>query len=226
MERITIVMGGASDLGGAIADHLIALTHLVVILDRDPHRIAALEPRYDPGMTLLFALDPSDLDETAEVMEAVDERFGPPTGLVIVIEPPEATPLLVAAPEELAVLLAGPLVGAGTLVRFAADGMDEGGAIVLVLPPEDKDAGAVALAARGALAGFVRGLAGELADAGLRVNAVVAPAIGTRRGAPRPPGAKAADETARLVAFLLSEHAAMLNGEVLGEGASLAPLSR
>lgn len=226
MERITVVMGGASDLGGAVADHLIGLSHLVVILDRDPHRIAALEPRYDPGMTLLFALDPSDLDETAEVMEAVDERFGPLTGLVIVIEPAETTPLLVAAPEELGALLTGPLVGAGTLVRFAADGMDEGGAIVLVLPPPEKEAGAISLAARGALVGFVRGLAGELADAGLRVNAVVAPSAGVSHRGPRPPGAKAADETARLVAFLLSEHAAMLNGEVLGEGASPAPYSR
>lgn len=220
MERITVVMGGASDLGGTVADHLIGLSHLVVLLDRDPHRVAALEPRYDPGTTLLFALDPADLDETAEVMEAVDERFGPPTGLVIVIEPPDATPLLVAAPEELASLLAGPLVGAGTLVRFAADGMDEGGSIVLVLPPAGSAAGAVAQAARGALVGFVRGLAGELAEAGLRINAVTAPSPGPRFGAGRP--TKAADETARLIAFLLSEHAAMVNGEVFGEPASAA----
>ena len=124
MERVSLVMGGATPIGRAVADRLVDEGHLVAILDGDPDGVARMEAEFDPDITLAFAVDVTDPEDMAEVVDAIAERFGPPTGLVLVAPAFPSTPFLESGTEAINAMLEQHVFGAMALVLLTAERME------------------------------------------------------------------------------------------------------
>lgn len=236
MERVAIVMGGTTPFGWAVVERLAEEGQSVALLEEDGEAAARAEADLDPANSLVLALDPTDPDEVSEALDAVVDRFGPPSHLVVSLAPPENVALLAAGYEALAATVERRVLAPLALAALVAERMEEGGAIVLVLPsaaanPDRALSGLV----EGALTGFVRAAVAELARPGVRINAVLAgpdetsaPGPAARTLLARLPQGRftAPADVAALVAMLLGDEGAHLSGQVIavdgGLRASLA----
>lgn len=236
MTRIALVTGGSRGIGRAIA-HALAKQGAFVVVGYASNVAAAQETlaglEADGGRGRLVAFDTGDAGACQAAIDDVREQHG---RLDVLVNNAAMTvdALLVRLKDEdwerqLAVNLTGPVA----LCRGAAKLMmkQRSGSIVNVVSVvgEMGNAGQTAYAAsKAGLVGFTKSLARELASRAVRVNAVSPGFIDTEMTARLPEAVRAkileqvplgrlgsAREVANAVAFLASDEASYITGEVL-----------
>lgn len=185
MASILVITGGARGIGAAIARFAAARGWTVAVnyrSDREAAEGVVTEIEAGGGSAASFRADVSVEEGVVELFRAVDERFGPVTGLVNAAgyAEPQARVEEMSA-ERLQRLFATNVTGSFLCAREAIRRMStrhggHGGAIVnlssgaarLGSPGEYIDYAA----SKGAIDTFTIGLAKEVAAEGIRVNAV------------------------------------------------------
>ena len=241
-DDVAVVTGGTRGIGRAVAERLAAGGATVVATYREDE--TAAEAAADalaayPGETTVERFDVADHDAVAATFEAVAERYGAPTILVNNAGTMDNGLLLRMRPEQWERVLEVNLTGTFYCTREAARTMirrgdrseaDARGRIVNVASVAGQRgwAGQVNYAAsKAGVLGFTRAAARELGETGIRVNAVAPGYTDTDlldevRGhestveEDTASGRVAApEEVADVIAFLASDAAAYVNGEVI-----------
>ena len=233
--RVAVVTGGNTGIGAAIAERLASEgCHVAIAAVEDLDGARALADRLTDGPVACVAAecDVTDAASIARAFDVVVEELGPPTVLVnnagLLTRSPFAE--LDAATWDAAIDVS--LSGSFRCAQAVVPTMREagGGAIVNVASELVWLGGrnlAHYVAAKSGLVGLTRALASELGPAGIRVNAAAPGPTDTRMLAPsaREPAfvrtiplgrLGAPDDVAGAVAFLCSDDAAWITGQVLG----------
>ncbi|GAA4400550.1 SDR family NAD(P)-dependent oxidoreductase [Tsukamurella soli] len=167
MPRVAVVTGAASGIGAAI----------VAALHESGWTVAGLDLQPSPGVDLGLACDVSDADAVAAAVGRIAAELGPVETLVSAAGHYEYCPVANITDERWNRMLSVHLGGLVNTVRAVLPGMlDRGDGAVVAIASElaigGTDSEAHYSAAKGAMLGFVRSLGAEVADAGVRVNAV------------------------------------------------------
>jgi NAD(P)-dependent dehydrogenase (short-subunit alcohol dehydrogenase family) len=173
----TVVVTGASrGIGRAIAEAILARGGKVVAIARDREALGALEAS-SPGRLLGLSADLQDLDALTGLASRAIAAFGHVDGLVncagIAKYEPVGAIQLASVEAQFAVNLVAPLLLSQALGKHLGE---RGGAIVNVsstLSDRVAQNTVVYAASKAALNTATKGLALELAPAGVRVNAVL-----------------------------------------------------
>jgi 2-hydroxycyclohexanecarboxyl-CoA dehydrogenase len=212
-SRVAAVVGASSEVGGAIVGALLGRGWAVAAFDREPNEVAA-------GATLSLALDPTDRESVLREVQAAAAELGEIECLLAVSALREPTPvaeittaawraglreqLSSAANFAWAVLPSMLRRGAGNIVTVGSD-------VALGAPGGD----AAQAAAAGAVIGFAKALAIELAKTGVQVNAISAAIDGPSETPTGPLGRPVlAGEIAATAAYLAGERHFFL-GQIL-----------
>lgn len=235
-ESVAVVTGAGRGIGAATAGVLAAEGLRVAVVDLDgdaAKRIATKINESGGGRCQGFACDVSEESAVAATIAALAAELGPPSVLVAnaamgVYKPAEELSL-----EDwnrtLAVNLTGPFLCVRGFLAHRAEGS---GAIVLLgsVGAHLGSPGSAAYAAsKGGILSLTRVLAVELAERGVRVNAVSPGPVDTEltrqlsdpettaRRLSRVPQARLADpeELGRAIAFLASDAASFITGQVI-----------
>lgn len=219
MTRTAVVTGSASGIGAAVAD----------ALEQDGYRVAGL----DLNDAAPYVVDVSDPAAVAETLRRVAADFGPVDALVSAAGHYEMVPVADITPEQLRRMLRVHLGGLRNVVRGVLPSMIERrrGSIVAVTSELAIGGGedcAHYAAAKGAIIGLVRSLAVEVAEHGIRVNAVAPGSTDTPLLAPDSPWRAPEylvtlparrlarpDEVAEVVRYLVGDDAGFCIAEVL-----------
>jgi 3-oxoacyl-[acyl-carrier protein] reductase len=232
VNGLVVVTGGAAGIGRAIAARL-SPEYRVLVADRVPDAAAAARASGAEGLTADLATD----EGIGAVVTAVSAAGAPLVGLVNNAGITRDARLAKMAPEDFAAVLTVNLGVAYRLTRALLPLMSDGASIVnLSSRAYLGNFGQYNYStSKGGLVGLTRALALQLAPR-LRVNAIAPGLIATAMSAAMPPEVLSAlvariplgrpgrpEEVADLVAFLLSEQAAYITGEVyvIGGGRSL-----
>jgi NAD(P)-dependent dehydrogenase (short-subunit alcohol dehydrogenase family) len=182
----TVVTGGASGIGLATVELLWQRGQRVVVADANARAIDALRDRADLPLDLacLMPCDVTDEAEVERMFERAQARFGRIAGLVQSAGIGAEIPFLDTPTRTFRQVLEVNLVGAFVVARTAARLMaaQGGGAIVNIASASGLvgNAGRSAYgASKGGLVTLTKVMAVELAEAGIRVNAVAPGAIET-----------------------------------------------
>lgn len=242
MEKVAIVTGGGRGIGAAVARMLGAQGYAVAVnYARDADAANSVVQAIDGGNGRAFALqgDVAREEDVLKLFRETDERFGQVTALVNnagILNPQWRVADMTAegVSRVLAVNVLGSILCAREAVkRMSTKAGGKGGAIVnlssvaarLGAPNEYVDYAA----SKGAIDSFTLGLAREVADEGIRVNAVrpgiILTDIHASGGDPtRPERLKGAipmqrpgtaEEVAEAICWLLSDAAAYVSGTVV-----------
>ena len=84
MRHSAVVIGGASGVGLAVAERLIADGWPVAVIDGDGGALEAAEDQIDNDEVVFIEADPTDEDDMAEAFDEVVDRLGLIGGLVSV----------------------------------------------------------------------------------------------------------------------------------------------
>lgn len=225
-----LIAGGAGGTGEALARRLIARGGHVTITSRDAARAAAVATAIGGKGAQLEASDEASMARAVEIA-ALD---GALHGLAWCIGSIPLKPLKAALAADFAAAYALNVIGAALLVKAAAPALARGnGAIVLfssIAAGQGFVNHAVIGSAKAAVEGLTRSLAAELAPS-IRVNCIAPSLTRTPLAAPFTANdavAKAvaamhpiprlgeADDLAALAAFLLSDEAGWMTGQVIG----------
>ena len=240
IDRRIVITGGGGGVGSAVAAELCRLGAVVVVCGRTIETlnatVAAIDAELGPGRAGAVRCDVRDADSVAAMIDSVIYRVGRIDGLVN-----NASGLFAAKAETIsangfnsvtAIVLQGTWNCTTELARrWLAVG--QRGAVVNVLTPYAWTGApliAHTAAAKGGVLNLTRTLGAEWAPHGIRVNAV-APGFmdvgGTKELIPDPasrdrliatiPAGRLlkAEETARAIAYLLSDDAAYVTGACL-----------
>ncbi|GAA0682258.1 SDR family NAD(P)-dependent oxidoreductase [Natronoarchaeum mannanilyticum] len=234
-DDVAVVTGGTRGIGRAVATRLADGGATVIVTYHDDEeaaeRTADLLAAY-PTDTRVEQCDVTDFDEVAAVFETISDRYGSPTILINNAGTMENGLLVRMTPEQWQHVLDTNLSGAFYCTREAARLMlrNRGGRIVNVASVAAQRGwpGQVNYAAsKAGLIGLTRAAARELGEKGIRVNAVAPGYTDTNlienttsyedEVADRTASGRLAtpDEIADVIAFLASDAASYVNGEVL-----------
>lgn len=223
---VAVVTGTASGIGAAVASDLASLGW----------RVGGLDLADSPMCDMSAVVDVTDAAAVAAALAAISSELGPIGAAVSVAGHYAMAPISEISLEQWTRMLRVHLGGLRNLSRSVLPGMLERGtgsivAITSELAVGGGDGDAHYAAAKGAVIGFVRSLAAEVAPAGVRVNAVAPGPTDTPLLAPDSPWRAAEylqtlpirrlgspEEVARCVAWLVDEGTFCV-GEVLGPNA-------
>ncbi|MGV9797511.1 SDR family NAD(P)-dependent oxidoreductase [Mycobacterium sp. NPDC003449] len=164
---VAVVTGGASGIGAAVVD----------ALRRRGYRIGALDLSGAGQADHVVAVDVSDGTAVAGAVDEIRGRLGPVSVLVTSAGFYEMAPVSEITPAAWRRMLRVHLGGLFNAARACLPDMLERGSGAVVAVASELAVGggendAHYAAAKGAILGLVRSLAAEVADAGIRVNAV------------------------------------------------------
>lgn len=226
MNLPTVVTGGASGIGLAVAARLLDDGRPVAILDADAEALAEAEERFAEKEVLLLAADVTDEEEIDDAFDQAADALGPVAALVNAAGLAREAPFEATSAELFRQILDVNLVGAFIAARAAVERMGEALSIVNVASVSgiraNRGRAAYGAAHAGAkLMGEV--MAVELADRGVRVNCLAPGPLDDRPGGDarawleRTPQRRYAtsEEVAGAAVFLLSPEAAHVNGHTL-----------
>lgn len=234
-RKSALVTGGSRGIGAAIARRLAAAGYDVAIncrRSKDEAETVVAALRQGDTRSGVYLADVSDPKEVAGMISAVEADFGRLDTIVHGASPPiSIASAIEVGYAEVEALFRAYVGGALALATAAVPGMRERGfgrfvflgtSLLFGLPPTGQ---AAYLAAKSALWGFVRSLAAELGPYGITANMVSPGALSTefarhvsvrskeiiaRTSPMRRLGS--VEDTANLVAFLVSEEASYING--------------
>ena len=243
MSGCHVVTGASSGIGEVVAKRLLARGARVVVVARRADRLAALYGA-EPNARIVVA-DLSEPDAAETVAKAVKDAFGAVRGFVHCAGFAAPAPLSLVddavARRLYAVHALFPMRFMGWLGR--APNHVPGASCVLITSRachEGEKANAPYAAAKGAVEGMLKGVAAELAERGVRVNAVAPGVVETEmartswmdRAAPETIAARKArypfgfgrpEQVADIVDFFLGDGSSWVTGQCLlaDGGASL-----
>ncbi len=222
--RAVIVTGGTGALGQAVVLHLLALGTRVAVSYREPESWRALQRRAGPAL-VGFAADLGSPEPARAFVEAAASRLGSFDGLALLAGGWAGGAPFERAPEdEWARMLAQNLETAAHVCRAALPHLLASGGSIVAVGSRAAATGGAGMAAyavaKQALHAFVRVLALENRNRGVRVNAVLPGTIDTAANRRAMPQAERASWTspqaiARTIAFLLSPDSAPVSGALL-----------
>jgi NAD(P)-dependent dehydrogenase (short-subunit alcohol dehydrogenase family) len=237
---VAFVTGANTGIGAAVAERLAEEgAHVAVGFLQDPDGAGALAERLSSvgPRSVAVPCDVTDQGSVTDAVTAIGSELGSVTTLVNNAGVLTRTPFIDLEEPEWDDILQVSLYGSYRCARAVVPGMVEagGGAIVNVASELVVRAGpdlAHYISAKSGVIGLTRALASELGGRGVRVNAV-APGpteTGMLEASARAPGSIAQIPLGRLgrpsdvadaVAFLCSEDAAWITGQVLGVNGGL-----
>jgi NAD(P)-dependent dehydrogenase (short-subunit alcohol dehydrogenase family) len=234
---VCLITGAARGIGAATARAAARRGFAVAVNYRSAQSDAAAvvaDIRQAGGTAHAFEADIRREDDVARLFAAVDRAFGPVTALVnnAGISGVRAA-LLDTDPAVMRVVIETNLAGTLFCTRAAATRMarsrgGHGGAIVSLSSIVTRTGGyrlATYTATKAAIEGLTKALAPELAEEGIRINAVSPGVIATRQNpGPGDPAriplgrSGTAEEVANAILWLLSDAAAYVTGATLEVG--------
>ncbi|KQU66904.1 short-chain dehydrogenase [Aminobacter sp. DSM 101952] len=232
MRHSAVVIGGASGVGLAVAERLIADGWPVAVIDDDGGALEAAEDQIDNDDVVFIEADPTDEDDIAEAFDQVVDRLGLVGGLVSMAGFARSAAIEDTSAEMLREALDVNLVAPFIAARAALERMGASLSIVSIGTVAGLRAHHGQLAVAASQAGLKlmsEVLALEYAGRGVRVNAIAAGPADiagnggiARHHVPQGRGAEP-DEIAAAAAFLLSPEASYINGHTLAvDGGFLA----
>lgn len=176
-QDVTLITGGASGIGLALTEGLLARGQRVLVADVSADNLAGLKNQAPQTQLQCVQMDVADEARVREVVQDYDERFGPITGLVNSAGIGRDVPFLDTDVEYLQRVLHVNLIGTFVVGREVARCMQRHGRgsiinIASVSGIRGNKGRSAYGASKGGVIALTRVQAVELAEYGIRANAV------------------------------------------------------
>ncbi|MEE3849431.1 SDR family NAD(P)-dependent oxidoreductase [Gordonia sp. LSe1-13] len=238
--RVAVVTGGGSGIGQAVAEHLSSAGHRVAVLDinGDAAESVARRLNSDGGESIAVAVDVADRTDVDKAAGMVRERFGPVEILVTSAGIEAQSPYTDISQEDWDRLIAVNLTGTFNCTQSMIPDMQAGGwGRIVTISSSSAQSGAPErahyVASKGGVIALTKALAFEYSPQGITANTIPPSIIatpmaeaGVKAGhipkledlAAMTPVRRAGmpDDIAAAAAFLCSDHAGFITGQVIG----------